>query len=106
MSPWLIVLGTFLPLIGVAITAVLGRALRRTQRWTALWLVPALTALLCWLSISPVFENGNLLAAAIYLTYFVALFLYYPVLLVVYVILRRRGGAGSLGGARSHRWPA
>ena len=87
MRETLIILGTFLPAIGLAATAVVATATRGARRWTVLAGLPALTSVACWMVIDPVWSNGNLLAAAVYMSFFVTMLIYYPVLAVVGVVL-------------------
>ena len=78
----LVLVGTLLPVLGIGATALLAAATNGTTRWVILVGLPAITVALCWLAIDPVWSNGNLLAAAVYLSYFVALLAYYPLLMV------------------------
>jgi hypothetical protein len=83
----LVLLGTFVPVIGIGITLVLGFALTGKKRWMAFWIVPILTLGICVLIAKPVAYNGNLLFAALFGLLFVGLFIYYPVLLVISLIV-------------------
>lgn len=96
-SPVMVVAGTFLPVIGAVVTAVLALILAGPARWIALVVVPALTGVICWNIAQPVMHNGNLLAAVIYILYLLALMAYYPALLIVALVirLRRRAAAAS-----------
>ena len=76
MRESLVLLGTFLPFIGIGATALLAATTRGMHRWMILAGLPAVTFGLCWLVMGPVWRNGNLLAAAIYMTYFAALLTY------------------------------
>ena len=78
------ILGTFLPVLGVVATVVLAAASRARVRWSVLVLLPALVALLRDRELAPVvWHDGNLLAAVVFMLYYVGLFLYYPTLLIV-----------------------
>lgn len=90
MRESLILLGTFLPVIGIGVTALLAVVTRGVARWAILTGIPALTLVLCWLVMDPVWSNGNLLAAAIYMTYVGALLTYYPLLVAAGVLSYRR----------------
>jgi hypothetical protein len=83
----LVVAGTFLPLVGVGLTAALALVLTGRGRWVALALGPAVTGLACYAAAPAVLEGGNLLAAIIYLLYAVALMAYYPALALAAVIV-------------------
>jgi hypothetical protein len=78
-----VILGTFLPIIGLGLTAFIASATRGMLRWTSLVILPGLISLLCWWAIEPVWRDGNLLAAVIYIAFFVALIAYYPILMVM-----------------------
>jgi hypothetical protein len=90
MRESLILLGTFLPFIGIGATALLAVATRGPTRWMILTGLPAVTLGVCWFVMGPVWSNGNLLAAAIYMTYVGLLLTYYPVLVVVGAIRYRQ----------------
>jgi len=90
LSPVLVIAGTFLPVIGAVVTAVLALILSGPARWVALVVVPALTGVVCWNIAQPVMYNGNLLAAVIYILYLLALMAYYPGLLIVALVIRLR----------------
>jgi hypothetical protein len=89
---WLIIVGTFLPVIATVVTVALAIRLRGRRRWLVLWLVPAAGCALTFAVAHPVLQDGNLLAALLYGFYWMALSYYYPILLVVAGIqfLRRR----------------
>jgi len=86
-----VILGTFLPIIGLGLTAFIASATRGILRWTTLFILPGLISLLCWWAIEPVWRDGNLLAAVIYIAFFVALIAYYPILMVMGWLAYRRG---------------
>ena len=86
MRETLVILGTFLPAIGLAATALVATATRGARRWTALAGLPALTSVACWMIIDPVWSNGNLLAAAVYMSFLVTMLIYYPVMAAVGVV--------------------
>lgn len=91
VAAWLVVAGTFLPVLAAGITVLLARGLRGGRRWAALGLVPGAGGGLMFAVAPPVMENGNLLAAVLFLLYWVALALYYPALLVTAgLVLRQR----------------
>jgi hypothetical protein len=100
MADALTVAGTFLPIVGSLLTLVLGLTLTGRSRWAVLVAIPAVTGLVCWLVASAVFENGNLLAAVLYLAYAVAFFVYYPVLVIVAVLMRLRRRVKFSGSAQ------
>lgn len=78
----LLVVGTFLPVLGVILTVCLGVVLQRRRRAAALVLTPLLTYGLCDYFAGPIAANGNLLFVALLGVYMVALCIYYPVLLI------------------------
>ena len=82
----LIVLGTFLPVFGVILTAFLAIVLTRWQRLMALVLTPLLTYGLCDYFASAIAENGNMLFVALLNVYMLALCIYYPGLLIAGII--------------------
>ena len=89
--------GTFIPVAGGLLTIGLALLLAGRARWVALVVVPAVTALACWLAAPAVFYDGNLLAAVFYLGYAVLLMAYYPILGTVMLVqwARRRARAGA-----------
>ena len=90
MREGLVLFGTALPLIGIGVTVLLVCLTQGVTRWIVLTGLPALTLLFCWLVIEPIWRDGNLLAAAIYMSYFVATSVYYPILAAVGVVAYRR----------------
>lgn len=84
-------LGTFLPLYGIGLT-VIAFVFTKPEKWKAVVLVvgPLLTLVVCYYLADPIFENGNMLAAVVFTVYFVSLYLYYPALIVVWIIRRRK----------------
>lgn len=90
MRETLVVVGTLLPVIGIGATALLAGVTQGATRWMILTELPAFTLALCWLAVDPVWSDGNLLAAALYLSYFVGLVAYYPLLCVVGAVTYRR----------------
>ena len=94
MRESLVIVGTLLPVVGIGATALLTAVTSGMTRWMILTGLPALTLALCWLAIDPVWNNGNLLAAVIYMSYIVALLIYYPLLMaagaLAYYRTRRR----------------
>lgn len=101
MREILVLVGTFLPFIGIAATVLLAMATWGVTRWMILAGLPALTFGLCWLVMGPVWQDGNLLAAAIYLTYFAALLSYYPLLAVAGIVSYRRSSYLRSSGPRT-----
>ena len=85
-----VILGTFLPLLGIAVTLLAARRAQGPLRWGLLAGVPAATLLACWLAAGPVMRGGNLLAATLYLLYALSLVLYYPALAVLMIVAWRR----------------
>ena len=85
-------IGTFLPVYGVVLTAFLGIVLRGWWRVAALLLVPLLTYGLGDYFGSMLGFDGNMLFVTIHLSFCVGLVIYYPILLIalIFVWLRRR----------------
>ena len=92
MRESLVIAGTLLPVVGIGATALLATATSGMTRWMILTGLPALTLALCWLVIDPVWNNGNLLAAVVYMSYVVALLVYYPLLMVASAVTYYRTG--------------
>jgi len=82
----LVVIGTFLPVLGVVLTALLATILRHWWRLAALILTPLLTYALCNYFANAIAENGNMLFVALLSVYMVTLCIYYPGLLIVGII--------------------
>ena len=76
-------LGTFLPVLGVVATVIAAVATRGWKRWTALIVTPALTFVIATIFASEIARDGNLLFAALYLTFLLSLIAFYPVLLII-----------------------
>lgn len=90
LAPLLVILGTFLPVLGIAFTFVAARRARGALRWCLLAGLPAATLLACWWAAEPVMRDGNLLAATVYLLYALSLILYYPALAFLVILSWRR----------------
>jgi hypothetical protein len=91
-----VLLGTFLPFIGLGATLVAALVLRGIWRWAALVCIPMATLALCYLIAEPVMRDGNLLAAVTFVSLYLFLCVYYPVLGIVAIALwvrRRRQGS-------------
>jgi len=82
-------LGTFLPLIGTGLTVILASIFKGKIRWTILFGLPALTMALCWIWASFIWQDGNMLAAALFFIYMASLIIYYPVLIISGVIIAK-----------------
>ncbi len=83
----LIVIGTFLPIIGVILTVVLALKLPPgRKRWMVLFGVPLITLLLCCVFGRQIAYDGNLLFAVIFGGFALMLFFYYPVLIVAAIV--------------------
>lgn len=80
-------IGTFLPVYGIVLTAIFGVILKRWWRAAALLLTPLLTYWLgsCWGG--AIAFDGNMLFVALFGVFMLGLCIYYPVLLVVGIIL-------------------
>ena len=85
----LVIVGTFLPLIGTGLTVLLASISHGIFRWSILFILPILTMLICWMIIDVVWKDGNMLAAALYMIYVVVLFIYYPILTIFGLIFHR-----------------
>jgi hypothetical protein len=95
----LVIVGTFLPLIGTVLTVLFASITEGVFRWTILAVVPILTLVICWSIIGMVWKDGNMLAAALYLVYVVALFIYYPILTVTGLIICQNSRSSSKPGS-------
>jgi hypothetical protein len=89
-------LGTFLPLIGAGLTVILANIFKGNIRWTILFGLPALTMLLCWVWASIIWQDGNMLAAALFFIYLASLIIYYPVLIVSGLIIAKNNKKTAL----------
>ena len=79
-------IGTFLPLYGIALTMIAAFILKRGWRVAALIVLPLLTLWLCSFFGDRIAYDGNMLYVSLALIYFVALCLYYPILLALGII--------------------
>lgn len=89
--------GTFLPVYGIALTVLLGIILKGRLRGVALVVTPLLTYFLCSYSARFIGSDGNMLFVALLGIFMVLLPIYYPVLLFAYGIswIRRKKEEGS-----------
>ena len=83
----LLVFGTFLPILGIVLTAFLAIVLKQPWRLAALILTPLLTYGLCNYFANAIAANGNMLFVALMSVFMVALCIYYPGLLILGLIL-------------------
>ena len=80
-------IGTFLPIYGIVLTAIFGVVLKRWWRIAALLLVPLLTYGLGSYWGEAIAFDGNMLYVALFGVFMVVMCLYYPVLLIVGIVL-------------------
>jgi hypothetical protein len=93
VSRVLLLLGTFLPVLGMALTFLLAAMMRPgTGRALVLLAGPAATLAVCFLFARPIGANGNMLFIALLMILWVSLCAYYPILIAVWAIraFRRR----------------
>jgi len=93
----LLLIGTFWPVIGLALVALLALATHGRLRVWILFLGPLLAMVPCWLFGAQIAYNGNLLFAALFGFAVIALVIYYPVLAIAVLIIyvrKRKAGAG------------
>ena len=79
--------GTFLPIYGICLTFVAAFILKRGWRIAALIVIPLITFALCHFFGEHIAYDGNMLYVLLSLLYFVALCVYYPVLIIVGIVL-------------------
>lgn len=100
----LVLVGSFLPLIGMGLTIILSTVTHGLARWLVLVFLPLVTLAISWLTAGYVWRDGNLLAAGLYTIYIVALMFYYPVLgvcgLVIYRERKRTEHMNDVAGTR------
>ena len=96
-----VLFGTVLPILGSVATVVLALTVPGLGRWVVLFVLPAVVLVVAWWLAPVVMKNGNLAAAAIFAIYYVGLCVYYPVLLVVGVVVALRSRPGAVDGPRS-----
>jgi hypothetical protein len=94
----LLLAGTVLPLIGTGLTVLLASISRGRLRWTFLYLIPGLTLIACWASAGRVWQDGNMLAAGLFIFYLIIVFIYYPILTVTGLIVYRNNRTGGPSG--------
>lgn len=96
-------LGTFLPLLGAVATAIVAALTTGWKRWIALVAIPAATIALTTVYADVIARDGNLLFAALYLSFLLALVVYYPVLAILgtkkWWDARREANARATGGS-------
>ena len=80
-------LAMFMPVFGLLATIACGRVLKGATRFLALFLVPFAFLLLCGACSSAVGANdGNIFFFPLYIPYVIGLCMYYPVLLIVFLV--------------------
>lgn len=85
-------LGVFLPILGIAATFLLAWSCKSaSRRWTILVLGPALIFLVFIAFFEPIAEVGSLLAVVMLAGLVVFVFCYYPVLMLVALIIWWKG---------------
>jgi hypothetical protein len=89
VSSIFILIGTLLPLLGTGLTIILANIYDGKIRWISLFLIPALTMVICWVWADAIWQNGNMLAAALFFIYMISLVIYYPLLIISAVIILR-----------------
>lgn len=80
-------IGTFLPIYGIVLTAIFGVVLKRWSRAAALLLIPLLTYWLCSHWGEAIAFDGNMLYVALFGVFMLGMCIYYPVLLIVGIVL-------------------
>lgn len=78
--------GTFLPVYGIVLTAAAAFFLRKGRRLAALVVMPLIFLFLCYLFGEHIAYDGNMLYVLLALIYFAALCIYYPVLFIVVTV--------------------
>jgi len=81
-----ILLGTFWPVLGMALVAFLAIFIRKA-RWWILFLGPIVVMVPCFVFGNVIGQNGNLLFIALFLSLLAGLCIYYPVLAVTGLIV-------------------
>ncbi|NNE37945.1 MAG: hypothetical protein HKN08_06530 [Gammaproteobacteria bacterium] len=94
----LIILGTFLPLLGTGLTIILARMFTGRLRWLSLFIIPALTMVFCWVWAGFIWRDGNMLAAALFFIYLISLVIYYPILIVSALIMLKNNNRARQSG--------
>lgn len=88
-SIWLIFIVTFVPLAGLAVVFSLAWLVRGPWRWGVLIAGPLVLTLAAWFAARPVTE-GEPLVRYVFTMLFLFLWFYYPALVLVAFLLRRR----------------
>lgn len=88
--------GTFLPVTGVLLTAFLAVVLKDGRRWSVMIIVPLFFYTLCAYFGKMIATDGNLLFVVLSMLYLVVLCIYYPVLTVcgLFLWLRLNNAGG------------
>ena len=81
---------TFLPVYGIILTIVFAVLRKGDKRILALALVPIITLGICSFFGDMIAYNGNMLYVTLVLMFFLGLFIYYPALLIYYIIVLAR----------------
>ncbi len=89
-NPYWQLIGTFWPIIGLALVAIASVATRGSTRWWILLVGPLAVLAPCYVYAGEIGYDGNMLFVLIFMLSILALMIYYPVLLVVWIVLRLR----------------
>ena len=87
IAPFLVVLGTFWPVVGLALALIIALLLRARWRWTALFLLPPLLQVPTFLFAEQIAYNGNMLFVVMLGFMVVCLLGYYSVLVIVAIVM-------------------
>lgn len=99
---FLILIGTFWPLAGPGLAVFIASLLVGWERWLLLFTGPVLLLLPCYLYFEEIADNGNLLFVALMGVVFMLAFVYYPVLVIIGMVLmikQRQHGEGDGSGS-------
>ena len=89
-------IATFLPVIGIILTASLAIVLKDWKRWAAMVVIPFVTYALCSHFGKAIATDGNLLYVIISMCYLALLCIYYPLLTIFAAFLwLRRNDKGT-----------
>ncbi|MEQ8427400.1 MAG: hypothetical protein RLT87_12995 [Gammaproteobacteria bacterium] len=87
IAPVLVVLGTFWPVIGLALALIIALLLRSRWRWVGLFVLPLLLQFPTFMFAEQIAYNGNMLFVVMLGFMVVFLLVYYIVLVIVAIVM-------------------
>ncbi len=81
-------IGTFLPIASIILTAILGYKFEGERRWLALFATPIIVMAPCYIYALEIANNGNLLFGIMFGFAVIVWIAYYPILIITGIVLK------------------